>query len=264
MSQANTENITQWEKVESERSASEAERRKEENLLMNEATLERYLSPPSDTHFPLEYSYHLLGDVNGKTVVDYGCGTGENSVFIAHHGGNVKGIDISKELIDLAKKRVELHNIADKTEFMVGSAYEMPLPDESVDVVLGIAILHHLDLELSAKEVFRVLKKGGRAIFQEPVRNSKFIGFVRDLIPYKQPDLSPFERPLTDAELEKFAEKFLGYKSKEFYFPIVNLVRILPGLSQYFEQSIEITENLLKKVPSLKYYSTVRVVEMTK
>lgn len=256
--------INHWEKIESQRSASEAERRKEEDLLISGETLERYLSPPVDTNFPLEYSYHLLGDVTGKTVVDYGCGTGENSVHIAHHGGNVKGIDISPELIELAKERVKINNVADKTEFMVGSAYEMPLPDESVDVVLGLAILHHLDLELASKEVFRVLKKGGRAIFQEPVRNSKFVGFVRNLIPYKEPDLSPFERPLTDEELKEFAKDFSDYKSREFYFPVVNLVRILPGLNRYFLQSVDVTEKILQKVPSLKYYSTVRVVEMTK
>ena len=45
------------------------------------------------------------------------------------------------------------------------------MPDASVDVVFGIAILHHLDLPQAAREVWRILKPGGRAIFQEPVRN---------------------------------------------------------------------------------------------
>jgi ubiquinone/menaquinone biosynthesis C-methylase UbiE len=43
-------------------------------------------------------------------------------------------------------------------EFIVGSAHDVPLPDESVDVVFGIAILHHLDLKLAARELRRVLR----------------------------------------------------------------------------------------------------------
>jgi hypothetical protein len=85
-----------------------------------------------------------------------------------------------------------------------------------------------LELEESSKEVLRVLKKGGRAIFQEPVRNSKFVKFVRNLIPYEQPDISPFERPLTDAELRNFAKDFSAYNSRAFSLPFVNLLDVLP------------------------------------
>ena len=49
-----------------------------------------------------------------------------------------------------------------KPSFLV--SHELPLEDESVDVVFGMAILHHLDLQLASDEVFRVLKKGGRVV----------------------------------------------------------------------------------------------------
>ena len=52
-----------------------------------------------------------------------------------------------------------------------------------------------------------MLKRGGRAIFQEPVRNSEFVKRIRTMVPYTAPDVSPFERPLTDRfpSLERFA-----------------------------------------------------------
>jgi ubiquinone/menaquinone biosynthesis C-methylase UbiE len=50
-------------------------------------------------------------------------------------------------------------------EYIIGSAHDVPLPDDSVDVVFGMAILHHLDLESSAREVKRVLRKGGAQSF---------------------------------------------------------------------------------------------------
>ncbi len=262
---ANFEEIRKWENVEVERSASEAQKRETEDLKLSEKTVERYLNPPADTPYQLEFAYHLLGDVSGKTVLDYGCGAGENSVLIASHGAEkVVGIDISPELVELGMRRLALHGFAAQAELKVGSAHELPIETESVDVVFGMAILHHLDLELASAEVFRVLKKDGRAIFLEPVRNSRFVKFVRNLIPYEAPDISPFERPLTDAELEKFAVRFLKYRSRAFSIPFVNLVNVL-GLSEsLLHRAIKLDGKILKAAPFLKNYASVRVVEMTK
>jgi ubiquinone/menaquinone biosynthesis C-methylase UbiE len=139
----NTETIRVWENVEVQRSSSEAKRRSSDDLAIKEEIIQRYLAPAADTHYPLEYAYHLLGDASGKTVLDYGCGAGENSVLIASHRGKVIGIDISPELLNMAEKRMEL-NGQENFEFKVGSAHELPLETESVDIVYGMAILHHL------------------------------------------------------------------------------------------------------------------------
>ncbi len=262
---ANFEEIRKWENVEVERSAGEAQKRETEELRLSPATVERYLTPPFDTPYQLEYAYHLLGDVKGKTVLDYGCGAGENSVLIASHGAEkIIGIDISPELVELGQKRLELHGFAETAELCVGSAHELPIETESVDVVFGMAILHHLDLQLASDEVFRVLKKGGRAIFLEPVRNSKFIKVVRNLIPYESPDVSPFERPLTDAELEKFAERFSGVRSRAFSIPFVNLVNVLGLPETILHKAIKLDGKILKAAPFLKNYASVRVIGMTK
>lgn len=99
----------------------------------------------------------------------------------------------------------------------------MPFPDASIDVVFAIAILHHLDLDLVSREVRRVLKPAGRAIFQEPVRNSSVIRFLRSLVPYRAPDISPYERPLTDGELARFAAGFSTWSVRAFALPPVQV-----------------------------------------
>jgi ubiquinone/menaquinone biosynthesis C-methylase UbiE len=261
---ANVQEIKKWESVEVERSASEAKKKDAENLRVRPEIIERYAAPPADTFYSLEYLYHLLGDLTGKTVLDYGCGAGDNSVLIATRGANVVGVDISPELIELAEKRLAAHNFAEKAEFRVGSAHDLPVEDESVDVVFGNAILHHLDLKLASAEVFRVLKKGGRAVFLEPVRNSKFVWFVRNLIPYEQPDLSPFERPLTDAELKEFAAEFSAYESRAFSLPFVNLIEVLGWSDKWLHAAVKIDGRVLQKARFLNYYASVRVFEITK
>ena len=256
-------NISMWENIEIERSSSEATRRSHDDLRISRAIIDRYLSPPVDTSFALEYAYHLLGDATGKVVLDYGCGAGENSVLIASHGGSPVGVDISPELIDMAEHRMNVCGMHDY-EFKVGSAHELPLEDGSVDIVFGMAILHHLDLDLASREVFRVLKKGGKAIFLEPVRNSGLIRFVRGLIPYTAPDVSPFERPLTDSELQEFSREFCAYNDRAFSLPFVNLTETLGFGGKVLDTAIKLDGAVIKMLPFLKHFASVRVFEITK
>jgi SAM-dependent methyltransferase len=260
-----SDNLQEWERIEAKRSASEASRVDENRLKATESQVLRYLDPPLDTWHELEYCYALLGDARGKTVLEYGCGDGRNTLLLALRGAKVKALDISPDLIDVARKRLEVNNIEGDVEFIVGSAHDVPLPDESVDIVFGMAILHHLDLELSAKEVKRVLKKGGRAIFNEPVRNSRIVKFARKLVPYQSPDISPYERPLTDKELGVFGEGFSSCSSRGFTFPtteVLEKISLLPGKCRKISSRID--QGVMNVFPSLKHFAGKRVVEFIK
>jgi ubiquinone/menaquinone biosynthesis C-methylase UbiE len=256
--------LRKWERVEIERSNIEASHQNLSALKADAAQVARYRNPPADTVYPLEFSYHLLGDVRGKTILDFGCGNGENTILLARRGARVLSMDISAASVKVAEKRLEMNGLENAAEFFAGSAHDICLPDKSVDVVFGMAILHHLDLKLAAEEVFRVLKPGGRAIFQEPVRNSKFVWFVRNLIPYQAPDTSPFERPLTDAELKEFARNFSGYKSWSFAMPYVNLTKLFIENEKLLRPMRKFDRKLLKTFPQMNHFATIRVVEMTK
>ena len=227
-------------------------------------TLQRYRDPPADTWFPLEYAYHLLGDVEGRRVVDFGCGSGSNSVHLALRGAALAGLDISESLIRLARQRLEANGVQRTARFVVGSAHDTPFPDDSIDVVFGIAILHHLDLELVSREVRRILKPGGRAIFQEPVRNSAVLRFLRRLIPYRAPDISPFERPLTDAEVRAFARGFSGVRIKAFTLPFVSLAMLIPSVRRAPDWWYGLDATMLRRFPFLRSVAGIRVIELTK
>ena len=257
------EQIRVWEQVEVERSAAEASQKDVSALRYTDENIGRYLDPPADTVYPLEYAYHLLGDVRGKKVLDLGCGDGENTVILARRGARVLGMDISEDLIRVAQQRLAANGITSGVDFMVTSAHNISLDDESVDVVFGMAILHHLDLKLAAREIRRILRKGGRAIFQEPVRNSKVMSRIRDLIPYQSPDVSPFERPLSDSELKEFADGYSGYRERAFALPFVNLIQLL-FKERFVHPALRLDGAVLKRFPSLDHYATARVVEMVK
>jgi SAM-dependent methyltransferase len=258
------ESMQQWERAEIARSSVEATLTADDELRIGRKTFARYASPPAHTDYPLEYAYHLLGDVSGKRVVDFGCGSGANTVLLAGRGAHVWGIDISEELLRLGQRRLEVSGRAGAATFIAGSAHDMPFPDSSIDVVFGIAILHHLDLDLVSREVRRVLKPGGRAIFQEPVRNSRVIRFVRSLIPYRAPDISPYERPLTDAELRRFATGFQAATVRAFGLPHVQIGPLLPVVKRYWRALYAWDRRILDRAPRLAHYASVRVIALRK
>jgi SAM-dependent methyltransferase len=256
--------LRKWEAAEMERSAFEAAQTAVSSLRMREANIARYVNPPARTSYPLEYAFHLLENVQGRTVLDYGCGNGINAVPLARRGARVIGLDVSEALLSLARQRLRAHGIQDRAIFIAGSAHDIPLHSESVDIVLGAAILHHLNLDLAAREVHRVLKPGGRAIFEEPVRNSRVVKAVRGMIPYKSDDVSPYERPLTDDDVRRFTALFERRRTRAFSLPFINLARVVPPLRRHIPALYQVDGALLKRTHLLDRFAGVRVFEVIK
>jgi SAM-dependent methyltransferase len=261
-----TDAMQQWERAEIARSSIEATltAAEEAALRVTPETFARYAAPPADTAYPLEYAYHQLGNVEGCRVIDFGCGSGANTALLANRGAHVWAIDISQELLRLGRRRLALSGRAGGATFVAGSAHDLPFPDESIDVVFGIAILHHLDLDLVSREVRRVLKPGGRAIFQEPVRNSPVVRFLRSLVPYRAPDISPYERPLTDAELQRFAAGFSSGSVRPFALPHVQVGQKLPVVKRHWRTLYGMDRAILRRAPGLARYASIRVISLTK
>jgi len=211
--------LSQLDRDEIERSAKEAA---QITLLPpNRTQVERYLNPVPDTAFPLEYSFWLLGDIRGKTVLDIGCGAGQNLVPLVERGACVIGIDISPELIALAQQRLALAKV--EATVQVGSAYDTGLPDASVDVIFCIALVHHLDIARVRKELRRVLAKNGKIILQEPILFSEAYARLRKLFPARD-NVSAFEHPLTREEFAAIHGSFKADATRYFRLPVVPLL----------------------------------------
>ncbi len=264
MNSSHVDQMRTWESAEIQRSAVEAQLTRHHMGRLDARTLERYRNPPATTCYPLEYAYHLLGNVEGQRVVDFGCGSGANSILLALRGAALAGLDISESLIGLARQRLEANGVSRSARFVVGSAHGTPFEDNSIDVVFGIAILHHLDLQLVSREVHRILKPGGRAIFQEPVRSSAVLRFLRRLIPYQAPDISPFERPLTDPEVQQFGRPFSRMQIKAFTLPFVSLAMLIPRIYESPDWLYHLDGRALQRWPFLRRYAAIRVIELTK
>ena len=225
--------------------------------------LRRYSNPSAETNYPLEYAFYLIGDIRNRTVLDLGCGSGVNAVLLASRGARVVAVDISTSLLDIGRTRAAASAIASPA-FVAASAHDLPIASGSIEIVFGIAVLHHLDLEAVSREVHRVLRPGGRAIFQEPVRNSKLIERLRTAVPYQADDVSPFERPLTDDELHTFARRFVWRRQRAFSLPHVSLWSVLPMLKHHPHKMHVIDGALLRRFSRLERLAGIRVFEIEK
>lgn len=108
----------------------------------------------------------------GMTIADIGCGLGflgANYWKYFGEGGHYVGIDASIDLLGRALEGSSLWVESGKASFITGSAYDLPLADNSVDAVMCQTLLMHLeDPERGLHEMVRVVKSGGAIICQEP------------------------------------------------------------------------------------------------
>lgn len=99
----------------------------------------------------------------GEKVLDIGCGPGWLVRHFAQGNANVFGIDLTPKAVSIAQQGLELFRL--KGTVVEGNAESLPFPDESFDFVTSAGVLHHTpDTEKAFREVFRVLKPGGRAV----------------------------------------------------------------------------------------------------
>jgi SAM-dependent methyltransferase len=113
----------------------------------------------------------------------------------------VTALDISSGSVEVAARRARLHGVSDRCSFVVGEAERLPFADGSFDVVVGKAVLHHLDVALAAAELERVMRPGARAAFTEPLGTNPVLGWARDHIPYPGKNPVGDDEPLTDEVL---------------------------------------------------------------
>lgn len=95
-------------------------------------------------------------------VLEVGAGTGLQTAGLLQHFSNIVGIDISPELLEVARKR------APGAEYLVMDAHAPSYPKESFDAIVGVSILHHLDWDLALQNYYPLLRPGGFLRFSEP------------------------------------------------------------------------------------------------
>lgn len=99
----------------------------------------------------------------GSYVLDVGCGVGQTPCYIAkRYGCRLVGVDISERMIERSKERAEREGVADRVEFRVADAQDLPFEDGLFDAVITESVISFPeDKQQAVKEFARVTKQGG-------------------------------------------------------------------------------------------------------
>ena len=100
----------------------------------------------------------------GMTILEVGCGTGSFTRELARSGAEIVAIDVSPELLEIARANYSAPNV----RYEIQNAYALMYSDATFDSVVGSSILHHLEIEEALREIYRVLKPRGTILLAEP------------------------------------------------------------------------------------------------
>ena len=193
------------------------------------------------------YALALLGDVKDKVLLDCGCGPGHTSVMLAKRGAIVTAFDTADGQLDTARRLAKANGV--NVTFLCKPFEELDFPDESFDVVFGTFVLHHVDLPKASRQLARVLKPGGKAVFGVPQYSDDH------------------EHPLTRRDIATLQSVFPG--ACTIHFPSFLFFRLLDFYVfkkrwSWMTALLRHCDQLAGSIPIMRRYGYLQIVELDK
>ena len=190
----------------------------------------------------MRYIREALGDMNGRTLLDVGCGLGEASVYFAMLGGEVTATDISPGMCDASQRLAEANEV--KIHTHISAAEDLGLPDDvKFDVIYTGNTLHHVDISASLPLLLKHLKPDGTFVSWDPVAYNPAINYYRrNAMDVRTED----EHPLRLEDIRKVRSQFHESHTRWFwlstlliFISMALLQRRDPNKERYWKKVIE-------------------------
>lgn len=132
--------------------------------------VKRYTEEDINTNLSCGGNIQYLDLKEGEKILDLGCGRGGEILEAAKHVGEngfAWGLDLTPRMIELAQERAQQEHVGN-VEFLVASMDQIPLKDNSLDAVLSNCAINHVEDKVAVyREIYRVLKHGGRFVVSD-------------------------------------------------------------------------------------------------
>ena len=199
----------------------------------------------------------------GAVLLDYACGEGIGACHAAAAGATLAiGIDISPVAIANSTRVAAERGLTDRTRFLVGDCEHTALPDASIDRVVCLGCLHHLDLSYALPELRRILKPGGTVLALEALNYNPLIRLYRRLTPHLRTE---WERRhiLSHREL-RFARYFFEVREVR-YFHLTSILTTPLRRTRLFGPALALAnrvDGVLCRVPGVSLMSWMFAFEL--
>lgn len=226
------------------------------------------LSQSLDTTCNEQEVFERLLSLDGKAILELGCGKAKMTRLIATHG---QGREITATEVDqIQHSQNLLINDLPNVRFMIAGSEAMPFDDASFDVIFMFKSLHHVPVSLmdqALAEVKRVLKPGGIAYISEPVFAGDFNEVLRlfhDEEEVRAAAYGAIQKAIADEDLSLLEElKFntqLAFNSfEEFESTVINVTHSNHRLSAELLQRVKDQFSLNMEDGGAKFLLPLRV-----
>ena len=206
----------------------------------------------------------LYPNLKGKVALDWCCGNGEIGIAMAQAGAaEVHGVDISDVSVTNATSLSKDLEVSEICKFVQMDAENMTYDDGIFDIVHEYGALHHVDLEVSYKEVARVLKNDGKFICTEALRHNPFIHWYRKRSMHLRTEWE-VEHILSVHDINKALNYFNKVKVR--YFHLFALGAIPFRKTFFFKPLLKLAEfidNIILRIPLIRRWAWVAVIELS-
>jgi len=171
----------------------------------------------------VQFVLNKNGNITNKTILDVGCGSGQNSIYFALLGGKVLGIDKRRSCLTEAVRLSESYAVNNYCLFSRCRAEFLPIANESIDIIFSKSTIQYMDRKKVLCEYLRIIKPGGIVILIENKPLNPFINIFRlhrklfkntpDEISYK----NSIKGYLASSEVKKFSENFKYTEVRDYH-----------------------------------------------
>lgn len=199
-----------------------------------------------------------------RRALDYCCGNGEHAIFMAKHGANAVGIDISPEGIENCRLNAIREKVEQQTEFYVMDGEAMEFDNNAFDVIIEYGALHHLDYASAMSELQRVVKPDGEIICVEALRHNPLIHLYRKRTPHLRTEWE-VEHILGVNHLSWSREYFGEVQPRFFHLAVLGAVPFRK--TQFFDpllSSLEVIDKAILGIPVVRRFAWIVVFTLSR
>lgn len=213
------------------------------------------------------YAYKFLTPCNGKRYLQIG-GHGSHAIkFLLAGADEAVTVDPSFKSLIYGRELADLFGVEKRFKPVKSCGEFIPYPDNYFDYIYAGGVLHHTDLRKTAKELYRVLKKGGKGAFVEPLEGSFLnrglpkVAHAMHIRLSSKEEVESIDHPLNYSDIKDIISHFDRGSFREFglfQLPVAVLSKFLKlDRSKVFYKTDGLDEFLLKRMRLARRFAGV-------